>query len=201
MTPHVAAVLFWWTSQTSAVLIDQVREPPDATETNSVAETGENELCGATPLSTLNLVIVLKQVRFVAMLPCHSQFVPAAALSALTCCYVCRNFKAVIHFSCYEYVTYVLSCCNSTGIMLATCKHFELSSLCYCNLPMPASFCCDAVPLRPNVIIRTCNERIAICANEATLDVIQARLTNRQTQRCTLLVGTACNLDWRRQAC
>ena len=87
-------------SQTSAILISQIREPPDAAQTNSVAETGEDELCGAAPLPALDLVIVLKQtVLFILILPCHSQFIPAAALSALTCCYVCRNsIKGVVDF-------------------------------------------------------------------------------------------------------
>ena len=46
-------------SQTSAILISQIWKPPDAAETNSVAETGEDELCGAAPLPTLAVVIVL----------------------------------------------------------------------------------------------------------------------------------------------
>ena len=46
-------------SQTSAVLIDQVREPPDATHTNTVTETREDELYGAAPLPTLAVVIVV----------------------------------------------------------------------------------------------------------------------------------------------
>ena len=46
------------TPQTSAIFVGQVREPPDVSQTNSVAETGEDELCGAAPLSTLVVVIV-----------------------------------------------------------------------------------------------------------------------------------------------
>ena len=45
--------------QTSTVLIDQVGEPPDAAQTDTIAETGEKELCGAAPLITLLVVIVI----------------------------------------------------------------------------------------------------------------------------------------------
>ena len=47
------------TTQTSSIFIGQVREPPDVSQTNSVAETGENELSGAAPLPTLVVVIVI----------------------------------------------------------------------------------------------------------------------------------------------